>query len=114
MTNKKATKKNAISTTKLVAVGVGVAALGAGAYYFLGPDGKKHQKKAMGLISKIKKETLKDIKKAKPIIREAKKTIDLVKKETTRDVKHTKPIIKQANKTIKLVKKTTTKKKAKK
>ena len=41
------------------------AALGAGAYYFLGPNKKAHQKKAKALYEKIKKEAKKEGKKLK-------------------------------------------------
>ena len=60
---KKNTKK--MSGAKKVLMAEGMAALGAGAYYLLGPDAKSHQKKASGLVSKIKKEVEKDAKKLK-------------------------------------------------
>ena len=37
-------------------VGAGIAALSAGAYYFLGPKGKAHQQKAKALVAKYKPE----------------------------------------------------------
>ena len=49
----------------MVAVGAGIAAVGAGAYYLLGPKGKAHQKKATILMAKIKKEVQSEVKKAK-------------------------------------------------
>jgi hypothetical protein len=58
-------KKKKMSGSKVLAVEAGMAALGAGAYYLLGPDAKKHQKKASVLMSKIKKEVKKDTKKLK-------------------------------------------------
>ncbi|MBI3888516.1 hypothetical protein HY311_01860 [Candidatus Nomurabacteria bacterium] len=58
-------KKSKISGSKVLMVEAGMAALGAGAYYLLGPDGKKNQKKAAALIFKIKKEVKSDAKKLK-------------------------------------------------
>ena len=57
--------KKGLSGGKVLAVEAGMAALGAGAYYLLGPDGKKNQKKALALVSKIKKEVKSDAKKIK-------------------------------------------------
>jgi hypothetical protein len=59
MIQKKETKKSKISAGKVIAAGAGIAALGAGAYYFLGPDGKKNQKKAKVWMTKMEKETAK-------------------------------------------------------
>jgi hypothetical protein len=47
-----------ISNTNKVAMGAGLAMLAAGAYFFLGPDGKKHQKKLKGWTVKMKGEVL--------------------------------------------------------
>ena len=61
-TNKK------MSGVEKVAIGAGVAALGAasaGAYYLFGPKAKAHQKKAEMLMAKMKKEVLSEAKKAK-------------------------------------------------
>jgi hypothetical protein len=60
-----AKQKKGMSFGKEVTIGAGVAAVGAGAYYLLGPKAKAHQKKASALIGKIKKEVTKDIKKVK-------------------------------------------------
>ena len=49
----------------MAAIGAGVAALGAGAYYLLGPDGKKHQKKVKDFAVKTGKKVKKEIEKAK-------------------------------------------------
>ena len=49
-------KKNKVSVGKVAAIGAGMAAVSAGAYYFLGPDGKKHQKAAKGMMKKMEKE----------------------------------------------------------
>lgn len=51
----------------MVGVAAGVAALGAGAYYLLGPKGKVNQKKAKDLFNQMKKEVAIEIKKAKEI-----------------------------------------------
>jgi hypothetical protein len=59
-------KKSGISGGKMLATGVGMA-LGAGAYYLLGPDSKKNQKKVSVVMSKIKNEVEKEIKKSKEI-----------------------------------------------
>jgi len=57
-------KKGGTTSGKMLAAGVGLA-LGAGAYYLLGPDGKKNQKKAKVLMAKMQKEIGVEIKKAK-------------------------------------------------
>lgn len=56
-----------MTTAKKVAVGAGLAAVGAGAYYLLGPKAKMHQKKASALFAKIKKEVQSETKKAKEV-----------------------------------------------
>lgn len=81
---KKITKKTkGMSMVKKVAVGAGVVAIGAvGAYAFIGPNGKKNQKKAKVLVEKIVK-TEKKIKKdwkelktkAGPSLKEFKETV---------------------------------------
>src|ERR1035437_5405365 len=58
-------KEGGNSIGKMVAVGAGVAALGAGAYYLLGPKAKAHQKKVSALTAKMKKEVESEIKKVK-------------------------------------------------
>ena len=58
-------KNKKMSGGKKMMVGAGMAALGAGAYYLLGPDAKKHQKKASAVIVKMKKEVESEFKKAK-------------------------------------------------
>lgn len=60
-------KKSKMSGGKTIAIGAGVAALGAGAYYLLGPNAKAHQKKASTLMAKIKKEVTSEIKKVKKL-----------------------------------------------
>ena len=59
-----------MSTGKKVAIGAGIVAIGAatgGAYYILGPNAKEHQRKAAALLGKIKKEVIREVKKAKEI-----------------------------------------------
>lgn len=57
--------KNKITKKKIVALGVGAAALGAGAYYLLGPNGKKHQKLVKNKAMKIEKVIEKKLAKKK-------------------------------------------------
>jgi len=57
--------KKGISVGKAVAIGAGVAAVGAGAYLLLGPKGKANQKKVGAWMADMKKEVGKEIKKAK-------------------------------------------------
>ncbi|MBP9711748.1 MAG: hypothetical protein KBD55_01810 [Candidatus Pacebacteria bacterium] len=59
------TNKKGISKGKLVGMAAGLVAVGAGAYYFAGPNGKKNQKKVKVLAGKIKKEGGKALAKAK-------------------------------------------------
>lgn len=54
-------KTNKKSVGKAVAIGAGVAALGAGAYYLLGPEGKKNQKKAKVWMTKMEKEAMQKV-----------------------------------------------------
>lgn len=60
-------KSKGMSRGTMVAIGATAAALGAGAYYLVGPDGKKHQRKAATLYAKIKKEVGSEIKRAKDV-----------------------------------------------
>lgn len=66
-TKKETTKTKKMSKGKMVAIGAGVAAISAGAYYLFGPDGKKNQKKVGVLMDKMEKEAKSKIKKAKDI-----------------------------------------------
>lgn len=56
-----------MSVGSKVAVGAGLAAVGAGVFYLFGPNAKMHQKKAKALMSKMQKEVEKEAKKAKAI-----------------------------------------------
>lgn len=64
---KKVANKKGMSTGKKVAIGAGIAAVGAGAYYLLGPNAKAHQKKALDLAKKMEKEVLAETKKVKNV-----------------------------------------------
>lgn len=81
MTKKKIVKKkkNRMSAGKIVAIGAGVAAVGAGAYYFLGPKGKQHREKAKVWMTKMETDIEKKLQKTKsvtqPLYREAVDTI---------------------------------------
>lgn len=81
MTKKKIVtkKKSGMSAGKAVAIGASVAAVGVGAYYFLGPKGKQHQKKAKVWMTEMETEIEKKLKKAKevtkPLYQEAIDTI---------------------------------------
>ncbi len=50
-----------------IIMGAGLAALAAGAYFFLGPQGKKHQKNMKGWMVRMKGEVLEKIEDAKEI-----------------------------------------------
>jgi hypothetical protein len=58
---------NRIDTKEGVLVGAGIAAIAAGAYFFLGPKGKKHQKQMKGWMVKMKGEVLEKLEEAKEV-----------------------------------------------
>lgn len=60
MAEKKIIKKG-MSAGKMVVIGAGVAAVGAGAYALLGPNGKKNQKRAGAWVSKMEKDAKKKL-----------------------------------------------------
>ncbi|TSC71239.1 MAG: Uncharacterized protein G01um101449_6 [Parcubacteria group bacterium Gr01-1014_49] len=60
-------KKSGMSVAKAAAIGVGVAAVGAGAYYFLGPKGKQHRGKAKAWMTEMEREVEKRLQKAKSV-----------------------------------------------
>jgi hypothetical protein len=62
-----AKKKKGMSKKGEMAIGAGMAALGAGAYYLLGPKSKQHQRKAKALAVKMEKEAEKKLKMARNI-----------------------------------------------
>ncbi|MBX4189382.1 hypothetical protein KW785_02185 [Candidatus Parcubacteria bacterium] len=53
------------NNSQKVLVGAGLAAVAAGAYFFLGPNGKKHQKKMKGWMVKMKGEVLERLEDAR-------------------------------------------------
>jgi uncharacterized protein HemX len=65
-------KSKKMSVGKKIAIGAGVAAIGAGAYYLLGPKAKAHQKKVSVLANKAKKEAKKEMKEIKKEIKKVK------------------------------------------
>ncbi len=67
MKSKKQIKKKGISTGKVVAIGAGLATLGAGAYYFLGPNGTKNRKNAKVWMTSMKKEVEKKVALAQKV-----------------------------------------------
>jgi hypothetical protein len=58
---------NRMDTKEEVLIGAGLAALAAGAYFFLGPKGKKHQKQMKGWMVKMKGEVLEKLEEAKEV-----------------------------------------------
>ena len=107
-----------ISGKKIVATGAGMVALGvasAGAYYMFGPKAKAHQKKAVALMAKMKKDVTNEIKKAKdagmPVYHKA---IDMVSENYAKQYKEHEKEIKALAKTLKGELKTVSKKITKK
>ncbi|MEI8174402.1 MAG: hypothetical protein WCG28_00445 [bacterium] len=82
-------KKNSkMSVGKKVVIGAGLAAVGAGAYYLLGPDAKVHQKKAVALLAKMKKEVQSEVKKVKDVsVPLYHKTVDAVSENYAKQYK---------------------------
>jgi gas vesicle protein len=94
-------KKGGTSGGKMLATGVGMA-LGAGAYYLLGPDSKKHQKQVSSLMSKMKNEVEKEIKKSKEISAPLyHKVVDVVSENYTKQYQMHEPEIKAFAKKLK-------------
>lgn len=56
-----------MSVGNIATIGAGAAAVGAGAYYFLGPKGKQHRGKTKAWMVEIEKEIEKKLKKAKNV-----------------------------------------------
>ncbi len=59
--------KKKISTGAVVAIGAGVAALGAVSYYFFGPHGKRHRKTFKGWMIKMKGEIIEKLENASEV-----------------------------------------------
>jgi hypothetical protein len=51
----------------MIRVGAGIAAIAATAYFFLGPDGKRHQKKMKGWMVKMKGEVLEKLEEVQDL-----------------------------------------------
>lgn len=95
-------KKSGISGGKIFATGAGVAALAGGAYYLLGPDAKKHQKKTSLLVAKMKKEVEKEMKKAKEMSTPMyQKVVDMISENYAKQYEMHGPEIKAFTKTLK-------------
>ncbi len=95
-------KKKGISKSKMAVVGAGIAAIGAGAYYLMGPNDKAHQKKTAMLMTKIKKEVQSEIKKAEKVTTPLyHKVVDSVSKNYTKQHKAHEKDIKAFTKKLK-------------
>ena len=99
------TKKGMSDGKKMAVAGVvtaGVAAIGSAAYMFLGPDGKKNQKKAKALIGKMEKEVKSKIKMAKDMSEPMyKKAVDAMAKTYSQQYKEHAPEIKMVAEKLK-------------
>ncbi len=60
-------KKSRVSAGRVAAIGAGIAAVGAGAYYLFGPKGRQHRGKAKAWMTEMEFEVEKRLKKAKRI-----------------------------------------------
>ncbi|MCR4277722.1 MAG: hypothetical protein NUV80_03100 [Candidatus Berkelbacteria bacterium] len=58
---------NGPSKTELVVAGVAIAGLAATAYFFFGPDSKKHQKHAKAWAVKMKAEVIEKLEAARDV-----------------------------------------------
>ncbi|MFA6602160.1 MAG: hypothetical protein WCT02_04900 [Candidatus Paceibacterota bacterium] len=67
--------KNSIKPSSIVALGAGAVALAASTYYFFGPMGKIHRKKAAGWMIKMKGEIIEKIEEAGEVSEEVYKGI---------------------------------------
>jgi gas vesicle protein len=107
--------KKGMSGGKMLAGVAGAAALGAGAYYLLGPDAKKHQKKVSVLAAKMKKEVEVEIKKAQkagtPMYH---KVVDMISENYAKQYQMHEPEIKALAKKLKSEWKSISKKPTKK
>lgn len=77
MIQDKKSKKSGASLGRVAAV----AAIGAGAYHFLGPNGKKNQKQAKEWFTNAKREIA---KKSKPVVSDMKKIVKDIKNFDTK------------------------------
>lgn len=65
------TKKSKGGVGKAVAIGAGVAALAAGAYFFFGPNGKKNRKVTSEWMDKMKSDIVKKLESMKDVTKDA-------------------------------------------
>jgi hypothetical protein len=65
MANKKTEETS--DTLKYTVIGVSLASLAAGAYFFFGPKGKKHQKHAKAWVIKMKGDIIEKLESAKEV-----------------------------------------------
>jgi hypothetical protein len=65
MKNKKTEETS--DTLKYTAIGVSLASLAAGAYFFFGPKGKKHQKHAKAWVIKMKGDIVEKLESVKEV-----------------------------------------------
>lgn len=131
---KTAPKKKGFIAKNIVALGTGVAALGAATYYLFGPNGTKHQKDLKTLAHTIKDDVAKRVKKteklsektyhaivdevAKSYEKYGKKEVSIVAKKLKSQwkgaaktaEKSVKPVVKQAVKKVTTLKKVIKKK----
>lgn len=68
-------KNNKVSAKTMVALGTGAVALAASTYYFFGPSGNIHRKKAVGWMIKMKGEIIEQIQNAEEITEQVYHTI---------------------------------------
>lgn len=88
MATKRNSAKKGMSKTKMAVAAAGMAAVGAGAYYLMGPKGKAHQKKAKALMAKIEKEAKVKLKQAKAVAKPAyDKTVDVLADNYSKEYK---------------------------
>ncbi len=65
MTNKKTEESSGI--LKYTSIGVSLASIAAGAYFFFGPKAKKHQKHAKAWVIKMKGDVIEKLESAKEV-----------------------------------------------
>ncbi len=66
-TEKTEKKGETSDTLKYAAIGVSLASLAAGAYFFFGPKGKKHQKHAKAWVIKMKGDIVEKLESVKEV-----------------------------------------------
>lgn len=87
---------------QLVALGAGLAGLAAGAYFFLGPKGEKHQRQAKAWADKMKTDVIEKLKTVSDISEATyNEIIDTVAKEYEKDMSLAKSEIKALAKDLK-------------